>query len=62
MVFKIYEGIWCSSFYVKEFDVIVHKNISLHNPINFLAILYPTSLVNLVVEVGLGIVTRPCCV
>ena len=25
MVFKICEGISCSSFYVKEFDVIVHK-------------------------------------
>ena len=22
-VFKMYEGIWCSSFYAKEFDVIV---------------------------------------
>ena len=43
---------WCSSFYVKEFDVIVHKIISLYNPINFLAILYATSLANLVVEVG----------
>ena len=26
IVFKICEGILCSSFYVKEFDVIVHKN------------------------------------
>ena len=26
MVFKIGEGMWCSSFYVKEFDVIVHEN------------------------------------
>ena len=25
-VFKIGEGIWFSSFYDKEFDVIVHKN------------------------------------
>ena len=25
MVFKICEGISCSSFYVKEFDAIVHK-------------------------------------
>ena len=25
MIFKIYEGISCSSFYVKELDVIVHK-------------------------------------
>ena len=51
-VFKICEGIWCSSFYVKEFDVIVHKNISVYNAIHFLAILYPTSLANLVVDVG----------
>ena len=28
------------------------KNISLYNPIEFLGILYSTSLVNLVVEVG----------
>ena len=25
MVFKICEGLLCSSYYVKEFDVIVHK-------------------------------------
>ena len=25
-VFKICEGMWCSSFYVKDFDVIVNKN------------------------------------
>ena len=25
-VFKICEEIWCSSFHVKEFDVIVHKD------------------------------------
>ena len=35
------------------------KIISLYNPINFFAILYPTSLVNLVVEVG--IVSRSYC-
>ena len=29
IVFKICEGISCYSFYVKEFDVIVHKNIFL---------------------------------
>ena len=23
--FKICEGIWCSSLYVKEFDVTIHK-------------------------------------
>ena len=51
MVYKICEGIPCSSFSVKELDVIVHKNI--------LAILYPTSLANLVAEVELGIVARP---
>ena len=48
-VFKICEGISCSSFYVKEFDVIVHEK---YNPIKFLAILYPKSLANLVVEMG----------
>ena len=60
MVFKIYEGISCSSFYDKECDVIVHNKIFfLYNPIKFLAILYPKSLVNLVVEVGTWyIVTR----
>ena len=52
MVFKICVAISCSSFYVKEFDVIVHKSIFLYNPIKFLAILYPKSLANLVVEVG----------
>ena len=58
MVFKIYEGISCSLFYVKEIDVIVHKK--LYNPINFLAILYPKSLANLVVKVGTRhIVTNP---
>ena len=53
MVFNIYKGISCLSFYVKEFDVIVHKKVfSLYNPIKFLAILYPKSLANLVDEVG----------
>ena len=47
-VLKIFEGICCSSFYVKEFYVIVHKKYFLI----FFAILYPTSLANLVVEVG----------
>ena len=50
MVFKICERISCSSFYVNEFDVI--KTFSLYNPIKFLAILYPKSLANLLVEVG----------
>ena len=49
-------------FYVKEFDVIVHKkNISLNNPINFVAILFPTPLANLVVKVGTSKVTRSYC-
>ena len=52
MVFKICEGSSCSSFYVKEFDAIVLKNISLYNPINSLAILYPTSVAKLGVEAG----------
>ena len=39
-------------FYVKKFDCIVLESISLHNPINFLAVLYPKSLANLVAEVG----------
>ena len=52
MVFNICKGKSCSSFYVKEFDVIVHKKVfSLYDPIKFLAILYPKSLANLVVEV-----------
>ena len=52
MVYKMCEGISCSPFSVKELDVIVHKKyfpcITLLN----LAILYPTSLANLVVEMG----------
>ena len=56
MVFKICEGISCFSFSVKELDVIVHKNYFLIKPYSFWAILYPTSLANLVVEVG----TRHC--
>ena len=53
MVFKICEGISCSSFYVKEFDVIDHKTyFFLYNHIEVLAILYLKSLANLVVEVG----------
>ena len=43
MVYKICEGILCSSFSVKELSVIVHKNyfLSVINPIKFLGILYP---------------------
>ena len=52
IVFKICVGISFYSFSVNELNVIVHKKISLHNPIHSLAILYPTSLANLVVEVG----------
>ena len=43
-VFKICEGIWCSSFYVhdvKDFDVIVNKKYFLHNPIIFLPFCTP---------------------
>ena len=47
---KICEGISCSSYSVKELDVIVHKNHFLISPYSFLAILYPTSLANLVVD------------
>ena len=51
MVFKICEGISCSSFHVKEFDVVVYKKVFyLYNHIKSLAILYPKSLANLVVE------------
>ena len=35
-VLKICKGIWCSSFYAKEFDIIFMKIISLHYPIIFL--------------------------
>ena len=51
MVFKICEGS-CSSFSVKELDVIVHENYFPIQSYSFLAILYPTSLASLVVEVG----------
>ena len=52
MLSKICEGISCSSFSVKELDVIVHKKYFLIKLYSFLAILYTTSLANLVVEVG----------
>ena len=52
MVFKICEQIPCSSFSVKELDVIVHEKYFPCITILNLAILYPTSLANLVVEVG----------
>ena len=52
MIFKICEGISCFSFYVKEFDVIVHKTyFFLYNHIEVLTILYLKSLANPVVEV-----------
>ena len=53
-VFKICEGIWCSSFYVKEFGVIVHKNYFLVKPYWYFCHSVPpaTSLANLVLEVG----------
>ena len=53
-VFKICEGIsWISLLYVKEFDVIVQEKMYIPCIIlsNFLAILYPKSLANLVVEI-----------
>ena len=49
---KICEGISCSSSYVKGLDAIVHKNNFPCITILNLVILYPTSLANLVVEVG----------
>ena len=53
IVFKFWERISCSSFYDKEFGVIVLKNMFPYlTPIKFLAIMYPKSLANLVVEVG----------
>ena len=47
---QIFEGILCSSFYVKEFDVIVHKKIFSYITLLFFAIMYTTSLANLVVK------------
>ena len=61
MVFKICEGIWCSSFYVKEFDVIVHKkNISLYmyNHIKFLPFCTPHHYRTWWLRWELGKVTR----
>ena len=53
MVFKICDGISCSSFYVEEFDVIIHKKkSSLYKPIKLLSILHPKPQANLVVGVG----------
>ena len=52
MVFKNYEGISYSSFYINEWGVIIHEKYFPCNPIEFSAILYPKSLANLVVEVG----------
>ena len=53
LVFKICEGISCSSVYVKEFDVIVdEKYFPCITLLNFLAILQPQLLANLVVEAG----------
>ena len=60
MVFKICEGISCSSFCVNKLDVIANENyFLLYNSIKFLAILNLASLANRVVEVGTRhIVTR----
>ena len=52
MVFKICEGILCSSFYIKEFDVIVHKMYLYCITLLHFWWLYPNSPANLVVEVG----------
>ena len=55
MVFKICEGISCSSFSVQEYDVIVHNKVVslyMYNHIKFMFILCPTSLANLATEVG----------
>ena len=42
MIFKICEGISCSSFYIKEFDAIVHKKVFfLYNPIKFWSFFTP---------------------
>ena len=50
MIFRIYERASCSSFYVEEFYVIVHKQVfSLKNRFKFLAILYQKSIANLTV-------------
>ena len=53
MVLKSCKGISCFSFYVKEFNVAVHKNNFPHTTqLFFFAILHHKSLANLVVEVG----------
>ena len=41
---------------------LLFKLFSFYNLIKFLAILYPTSLANLVVEVGTSKVTRTYCI
>ena len=51
MVFNICAEISCSSFSVKQLDVIVHKKSFPYIAFSFLVILYPTSLANLEVEV-----------
>ena len=40
-VFKICEGIWCSSFYVYEFDVVVHNFFLLWRYHNDISVLMP---------------------
>ena len=56
MVFKICEGISCSSFSVQELDVIVHKKYFPYITMLHFGHSVPASLANLVVEVG----TRHC--
>ena len=62
MVFKIGEGISCSSFSVKELDVIVHKkNFSLYNHIKFWPFCTPHHYLTWWLRWELGILTRPYC-
>ena len=61
MVFKIGEGISCSSFSVKELDVIVHKKISLYNHIKFSPFCTPHQYQTWWLRWELGILTRPYC-
>ena len=63
LIFKICEGISCSSFSVKELDVIVHNDFFLIYP-SFLVILYPTLSAHLMMTSSNGSifrVTGPLC-
>ena len=62
MVFKICEGIPCSSFSVKELDVIVHEKIfSLYNYVKFWPFCTPHHQRTWWLRWELGIVTRSNC-